>query len=110
MNKNLEQILQTEFSDSFVSKMKNAMLTSYYKYGEVKLNYPHPADAIESLKLRIKKYEETVNKDCLVDISNFAMIKYMYPKHPNAHYRPTDSDESTGLVGTSIKEVLKEIE
>lgn len=110
MDKSLDQILQTEFSESFVSKMKNAMLTSYYKYGEVKLNYPSLANAIESLKLRIEKYEETGNADYLVDIANFAMIEFMYPGHPNAHYRPTDSNESPGLIGTNIKEVLAEIE
>lgn len=90
--------------------MKNAMLTSYYKYGEVKLNYPSLANAIESLKLRIEKYEETGNADYLIDIANFAMIEFMYPGHPNAHYRPTDSNESPGLIGTNIKEVLAEIE
>lgn len=33
------------------------------------------------------------------------MFEYMYPQHPNGHFRATDSRESAGIVGMSIKEI-----
>jgi len=41
----------------------------------------------------------------LADVANFAMIEFMYPQHPNAYFKPTDSNESPGLVGMSENEI-----
>lgn len=35
-----------------------------------------------------------------MDVANFAMIEFMLPRHPDAHYRPTDSHESPGRTRT----------
>jgi hypothetical protein len=94
----MEEILKTEFSEQFVQMMQNRMVVSYYKYGPLVEAYPHKVDAIESLKARLKKYEETGNLEWLVDVSNFAMIEFMIPKHKQAHFRATDSNESIGRV------------
>lgn len=41
--------------------------------------------------------------------ANFAMIEYMHPSHPQAHFRATGSDESPGLKnGISYKELMEE--
>lgn len=45
----------------------------------------------------------------MIDVANFAMIEYMYPRHPNAHFEATDSDASPGLVGTSAKQLMEEM-
>lgn len=34
------------------------------------------------------------------------MIEYMYPSHERAHYKPTDSKDSPGIVGLGISEVV----
>ena len=86
----------TEFSGAFIQFMANRMAVSYHKYGPVADGYPGRVDAIASLKQRLEKYEETGNTEFLVDASNFAMIEFMHPRRPNAHFRPTDSDESPG--------------
>jgi hypothetical protein len=31
-------------------------------------------------------------------VANFAMIEFMHPRHPQAHYKATDSDGSPGRV------------
>jgi len=36
------------------------------------------------------------------------MIEFMYPQHPDAHFRATDSDESPGIVGITINELMGE--
>lgn len=89
----------TEFSEPFIAGMRARMAVSYYKYGPVALGFPRRRDAIASLRRRLEKYEETGNTEWLMDAANFAMIEYMHPGHPGAHFRATDSDESPGRVG-----------
>lgn len=90
------EILATEFSEPFVEGMRARMLMSFYKYGRLFDAYPHKVDAIASLTDRLRKYAETGNTEFLMDAANFAMIEYIYPRHPKAHFRATDSDESPG--------------
>lgn len=98
MNKD-ENVPESEFSDSFVEGMYHRMAVSFFKYGAVANAYPHRVNALESLQLRLKKYEETGNTEFLIDAANFAMIEFMHPAHKEAHYKSTDSDESPGRVG-----------
>lgn len=104
-----EMILKRDFSEDFVQKMRNRIVVSHYKYGWMRDSYPELADAIASLEERLELFKKTGNLEHLIDVANFAMIEYMYPKHANAHFRATDSNESPGLVGTSYKQMLEEI-
>jgi hypothetical protein len=101
-----EKILSTEYSETFDKIRKDAMVMSHYKYGFIKENAQKKAvHYIETLEKRLQKYKDTGNAEFLADVANFAMIEFMYPQHPNGHYKPTDSKESPGLVGMSTKEI-----
>lgn len=89
-------VLSTEFSTEFVNGMRSRMAVSYHKYGPIREAYPHKINALESLRMRLDKYMETGNTEFLIDAANFAMIEFMLPSHPQAHYRATDSHESPG--------------
>jgi hypothetical protein len=89
-------ILESEFSDRFVEGMRARMVVSYFKYGPVADGYPGRVDALASLETRLRRYRETGNAEWLMDVANFAMIEFMHPRHPEAYFRPTDSDESPG--------------
>ncbi len=89
-------ILATEFSEDFIAGMKSRMEMSYYKYGPIRDAYPHKVSALESLRKRLDKYEESGNTEWLLDIANFAMIEFMLPSHRNAHFRATKAEESPG--------------
>lgn len=91
-------IPESEVSPVFLQGMADRMGVSYCKYGALADAYPHKVDAIESLKARLDKYTRTGNTEWLMDVANFAMIEFLRPKHPAAHYRPTDSRESPGRV------------
>lgn len=105
----IDGILKRDWSNDFILGMKNRMVVSHYKYGWVSDTYGNGlASAIESLKKRVELYEQTGNTEWLMDAANFAMIEYMYPQHPNKHFRSTDSDESPGLVGRGAKEIICE--
>lgn len=92
----IEKALETDWSDEFVMRMQNRMVVSYAKYGPIRDAFPKKINAIESLQKRLDKYLETGNTEWLVDAANFALIEYLCPSHPNAHFRATDSDESIG--------------
>lgn len=96
--RNLDLIDEREFSDAFVLGMRQRMRVSYFKYGALAKAYPKKLDAIKSLHVRLKKYEETGNTEYLIDAANFAMIEFMHPKHPEAHFTAEDSHASPGRV------------
>ena len=103
-----EEILKTDFSEAFINKMKNAIETSFYKYGKASKTYPELAQAHKCIAERLDLYVKTQNKDYLIDIANFAMLEFLYPAFESAHYTPTDSDKSVGLAGgISYKELME---
>jgi len=110
MDKDLEKILKTEYSEKFDDIRKKMMLMSYYKYGPLKDNYENfkCMDAIGNMKKRIDKYIETGNTEFLADVANFAMIEFMYPSIAGAKYTPTDSG-ACETVGFGINEIRKKV-
>ena len=104
-----EEILKKDFSEAFVTKMKNAIEMSYYKYGNAGKTYPTLAQAYKCIQERLDLYLKTHNKEYLIDVANFAMIEFMLPSFADADYKPTDSDKSPGLAGgISYKELMEE--
>lgn len=82
----------------FIQGMFNRTGVSYHKYGSIQDGYPHPFSALDQIIQRLKKYEETHNKEWLMDAANYALIEFLCPSFEDAHYRPTDSDESPGRI------------
>lgn len=91
---------ESEVCAQFVQGMADRMAMSYLKYGKVADAYPIHVDAIDSLTERLRKYRQTGNTEWLIDVANFAMIEFAHPAHDNAHYAPTDSDQSPGRAVT----------
>lgn len=91
-----ERTPDTEYSIPFLQGMVDRMAVSFAKYGPVAEAYPGKVDALESLRVRLEKYAATGNTEYLMDAANFAMIEFMRPAHPRAHYRPTTERESPG--------------
>jgi hypothetical protein len=91
-----KSVPETEWSKDFLQGMIDRMGMSYFKYGPLSIAYPERVNAVASLKRRLEKYEKTGNTEFLMDLANFAMIEFMRPAHPEAHFRPTDSRESPG--------------
>lgn len=87
---------ETEFSAEFVQQMANRMSVSHLKYGPIADGYPHKVDAVATLQRHLDAYSRTGNREYLIDAANMAMIEFLRPAHPNAHYTPTDSSGSTG--------------
>lgn len=100
-----ERILKTDYSQSFDEKRKGLVIQSYFKYGKASRNFATGnVDAIGSLKKCLAKFEEIQNLEYLCDVANYAMFRYMFPQEGD-YFRHTDSDESAGIVGMSVKEM-----
>lgn len=99
----------SEYSAQFLQGMVDRMAVSFHKYGAVADGYPDRVNAIESLELRLRTYlgdpdhpkPTDGNTEFLMDVANFAMIEFMHPRHPDAYFKSTDSDESPGRITTS---------
>lgn len=103
--------LDTEYSIEFDELRKHRMEVSYYKYGPIKENYTKGLiDCIKTLEKCLKKYKETGNTEYLCDVANYCMIEFMYPQHRAAYFKATDSSESAGIEGMSIKEIQDKYE
>ena len=97
---------EKEYSDDVDKKRKALVEQSYYKYGSVAVNFGRGlVDPIATMNRCIEKYEETHNKEYLLDAMNYLMFEYMYPTYNDAFYKNTDSNESAGIVGMSINEI-----
>lgn len=99
-------LMDTEYCEEFDTLRKNRVAISYYKYGSARINFKRGyVKAIGSMKKCLKKYEETHNKEYLLDAANYLMFEYMFPQYPDAFFKATDSSESAGIDGMSINEI-----
>ena len=89
----IDDLFQSEWSDQFEKLCRNRLVMSALRYG--KLNDPDKAkyDRTESIKHRIKFYEETGNLEYLVDIANLAMLEFEEGCHPLKHFKSIDDGE-----------------
>lgn len=98
--------MSKEYSDEFDELRKNRVKMSFYKYGPAKDNFSTGnVQAIPTMERCVKKYQETGNREYLLDAANYLMFEYMFPQHKNAHFRATSSEESAGIVGLSVNEM-----
>lgn len=90
--------------NSKIDKMRqNRVEVSFYKYGPARINFGEGlVKAKNSAEMCIKKYEETKNKEYLLDAMNYLMFEFDYPSIDGAYFKPTDSSESAGKDGVSI--------
>lgn len=91
----------SEFSQKFLQGMLDRMAMSFHKYGKVADAFPSRVQAVASLTQRLREYAKTGNTEYLMDAANFAMIEFMCPAHPNAHFKATDDEGSPGRISIS---------
>ena len=101
----VNDILKTDYSEEFDRKRQALIRQSYFKYGKASRNFATGnVDAIGSLEKCLAKFKETGNTEYLCDIANYAMFRYMFPQN-GEYFKHTDSDDSAGIVGMSVREM-----
>ena len=104
--KDKNNVLNKEYSFEFDELRKNRIEISFYKYGASAINFGRRyVNALGSMTKCVEKYLETHNKEYLVDAANYLMFEYMFPYFDDAYFKATDSSESAGIDGISIKEI-----
>lgn len=95
-----------DYSEKFDELRKHRVELSFLKYGRAKKNFSTGnVNAIKTMQLCVERYLDTGNTEYLCDAANYCMFEYMFPQHPKAHFRATDSSESAGIVGISEREM-----
>lgn len=98
--------MSKEYSEEFDGLRKNRVKMSFYKYGPASVNFGEKiVNALESSERCIEKYRKTGNTEYLLDAANYIMFEYMFPSVPGAYFRATDSSESAGISGMSVREM-----
>lgn len=90
-----EDLRRTEWSAEFEELMRNRLVMGAFRYGKIgqpgKPTYNRVADAIR----RLHRYEESGNKEFLVDVANLCLLEFVECHHPNAHFSSLDDGEHT---------------
>ena len=98
----MDDILKSEYSEQFDKERKARIEVSYYKYGPARKNFAEGrVDAIATAELCLDAFKKDHNLEHLVDAANYLMFRFKYPM-PDDYFKPTDSSESVGTVGTPI--------
>ena len=98
--------ISKEYSEEFDDLRKNRVKMSFYKYGPASVNFGEKiVNALESSERCIEKYRKTGNTEYLLDAGNYIMFEYMFPSVSGAYFRATDSSESAGISGMSVREM-----
>ena len=88
----IQDLLLSEFNEDFVQHMKDSMCMSYFKYGHIN-NYVSN-QSLDYINKELEAFNEDHNTEHMVNVANYAMIRYMLPKS-NERYNATDSNKST---------------
>ena len=100
------KILQSEYSEQFDILRKNRMIVSFHKYGPLAENYGNKLiNAVDNIEKRLRLYKDTGNTEYLCDVANFAMIEFMHPQHPKAHF--DNISESPGVGGMTYEDIKR---
>lgn len=97
-----DKTIDPEKIREIMKQCKNRMDVSFYKYGPARENFATGrVDAYGCIDLCLEKFRKTHNNEYLLDVINYAIYRIMFPM-PGEFFKPTDSGESAGTVGTPI--------
>jgi hypothetical protein len=105
----MNEVLQKQFSEDFVRKMKARVFLGYHRYGESKqYKEQKKYDILKTIEKHLRLYNETGNAERLVDAANYLMIEFMHPQHPNAHFEADEEEDVEKRIG--VVETLLRVE
>jgi hypothetical protein len=87
---NTANIEQTEWSSEFELLQRHRLLLGAMRYGRILAKGKSQWNRVPGMLKYIKKYEETGNLECLVDVANYCMLEFLESNHPNKHFHSTE--------------------
>ncbi len=93
----LKELLKTENHDEVWKLCNNRMLLGSFRYellAQKEKDHREKGhtgyNLVGEARIRIGLYEETGNREHLLDAINMCAIEFRFPSHPEAHFKPTD--------------------
>lgn len=86
----LESLQRTEWSERFVTHMKNRLIMGGIRYGLLHGCKKKQFDRIASIKERLEAYTLDGNMEHLVDAANLCLLEFEEGNQPNRHFTPLD--------------------
>lgn len=93
-----DELYKSEWSDEFERLMRNRLVMGALRYGKMaftpeELKKKPQYLRVDSIIKRLRRYEETGNKEYLVDSSNLCLLEFVECHHPKAHFTSIDDDD-----------------
>lgn len=89
----MKDLRESEWSEEFEKLMRNRLIMGGLRYGRLNAPGKPKFELIDSMYKRIAKYQETGNKEYLVDVANICLVEFVEEHHPNAHFESIDDGE-----------------
>ena len=93
-----DELKKTEWSEEFERLMRNRLIIGALRYGRLGAANKPQYDRINSMIKRLTKYQETGNKEFLVDVANICLLEFVECNHPNQHFHAIDDGEHTEIL------------
>lgn len=94
----LEELQVTEWSPEFEQLMRNRLIMGALRYGRLGVEGKSQYDRVTRINQCIIEYRHTGNLECLVDISNLALVEFVEGRHPCRHFHSVDDGEHARVV------------
>ena len=92
--KDLDAIEREQWNRTFERLMKNRLTMAYFRYAPIRSQIGKALyDNVGSIKRRLALYEQTRNREHLVDIANLAMVEFTV--NPDYPFEALDDSEHT---------------
>ena len=90
-------LFESEWSKIFETLQRNRLVMGALRYG--KINAPNKPiyDRVSGMQKRLKLYQESGNKEYLVDVANLCMLEFVECHHPTAHFKAIDDGEHVSI-------------
>ena len=91
----IKDLKKSEWSTEYETLRRNRMVMGAFRYGELKKQDLGVYDLIRECRRRIKRYEEDLNLEHLVDAGNMLMLEFVKGKREGLKLEPIDDGAHT---------------
>ena len=88
-NKQYDSLRETEWSPTFEELMRHRLIMGSFRYGLIGAEGKPTYDRTSSCVKRLQRYQETGNKEYLVDVANLCLMEFV---EGDGHFESIDDD------------------
>lgn len=93
----LDVLKATEWSCEFEQYMRNRLVMGAIRYGRINEQNKSQYNRVESMLKRLHKYNESGNKEVLIDVANLCLLEFVECHHPLQHFHAVDEQEHVSI-------------